>query len=668
MNSRLVGVARLARTVGLVLACAALGRGTASGQDCATVTKYQAAEEKANEAELQLKILLKAQKKPETKRLTGDLTAQLQTAKADVVARTSALADRNSELEKAQKAKKDYDDKKGISSLQKTIADLTRKIEALEKSRGDATAQAVDKLEAERTKIGSRLSDELSKPPLESTDRTRNAINEAATTATARIDAYKVRNSTAHGGETNTATLEPPALQCPSITNLLPAIANKQQDLITKRAAKNSYNRSGVFQETEESRRTLDELNGLLQTLQSEVANCERQALNTLTELERKNLEIEKADPERDVRDRETKLKTMRESRAVAQDQVKVLAEEGTALAENLSRAGESVASAEQALLDAENLVLEIQKNSDVADATKKRDDLKPDVQAAEQRKNEAKQQAQENLTNTDTRMATARATFTATSMKPAQTLPDVIAAYKSLVARWPSLDKAQRQQEKERFQRLEQSRANAIVDAEMLKVGAAESTRLLKISDGLQEFDCWVDIAPLRAQLAARATQASGGASLVRGQDFEFSNDTGWETAPFVEPLDDEMPDDIEKYTTEERIFPVKPGQWLSTGIQLKKGERFEVSATGTVKADASWRNREWGPNGFYWLGFSAYTLKGLVSDKLIEIGGSWGGTAPADGELKLGITRTYEKINAEDSGFTGSFRATVTIYKPKS
>ncbi len=116
-----------------------------------------------------------------------------------------------------------------------------------------------------------------------------------------------------------------------------------------------------------------------------------------------------------------------------------------------------------------------------------------------------------------------------------------------------------------------------------------------------------------------------------------------------------------------EARVFSVKPGQWFSTGIQLRKGERFEVTASGMVKADASWRNREWGPNGFYWIGFSAYTLKGLVSDKLIEIGDKWGGTAPADGELKLGITRTYEKINAEDSGFTGSFTATVTTFKPK-
>jgi hypothetical protein len=129
----------------------------------------------------------------------------------------------------------------------------------------------------------------------------------------------------------------------------------------------------------------------------------------------------------------------------------------------------------------------------------------------------------------------------------------------------------------------------------------------------------------------------------------------------------DDALPEDIAKYTTEERIFNVRPGQWLSTGIFLKNGESFGITATGTIKADASWRNREWGPGGFYWLGFSAYTLKGLVGGKLIEIGGGSGGTAPADGELKLGITRTYEKINAEDAGFQGSFKVVVTTTKPR-
>jgi hypothetical protein len=114
-----------------------------------------------------------------------------------------------------------------------------------------------------------------------------------------------------------------------------------------------------------------------------------------------------------------------------------------------------------------------------------------------------------------------------------------------------------------------------------------------------------------------------------------------------------------------EERVFSVRPGQWLPTGIHVKKGERFEISATGMVKATASWRNREWGPNGFYWLGFSAYALKGQVSDKLLAVGSSWSGIAPADGELKLGITRTYERINAEDAAFTGSFTATVTLRK---
>lgn len=122
-----------------------------------------------------------------------------------------------------------------------------------------------------------------------------------------------------------------------------------------------------------------------------------------------------------------------------------------------------------------------------------------------------------------------------------------------------------------------------------------------------------------------------------------------------------------VDTSSTEVRVFQVRPGQWLSTGVELKKGERFQVTATGRVKADASWRNREWGPNGFYWLGFSAYTLKGQVSERLLVIGGRWSGKAPSDGELKFGITRTYERINAEDAGFTGAFKVTVTLYRSK-
>lgn len=132
-------------------------------------------------------------------------------------------------------------------------------------------------------------------------------------------------------------------------------------------------------------------------------------------------------------------------------------------------------------------------------------------------------------------------------------------------------------------------------------------------------------------------------------------------------EKPEEEVPEDVVKFTKEERIFSVRPGQWLSTGIQLKKGQSFDITATGTIKADASWMNREWGPGGFYWLGFMAYTLKGMVGGKLIDIGGGSGGTAPEDGVLQLGITRTYEKINAEDSRFQGSFKVTVTVITPR-
>lgn len=57
------------------------------------------------------------------------------------------------------------------------------------------------------------------------------------------------------------------------------------------------------------------------------------------------------------------------------------------------------------------------------------------------------------------------------------------------------------------------------------------------------------------------------------------------------------------------------------------------------------------------------AYTLKALVGDKLIEIGSGGYFSAPVDGELKQGITWTYEKIHPGDSNLQGSFVATFTV-----
>lgn len=121
-------------------------------------------------------------------------------------------------------------------------------------------------------------------------------------------------------------------------------------------------------------------------------------------------------------------------------------------------------------------------------------------------------------------------------------------------------------------------------------------------------------------------------------------------------------------------QIFHVKPGAWQPTGIQLKKGQAFEISTTGSLNYSGS--ADKWGPGGTYQLGFYAYNLKGrfgagnsTLFDVALypnETGGSF--TAPADGQLELGITRTYENIQPDDSSIEGEFTATVTWQTPSA
>ena len=132
-------------------------------------------------------------------------------------------------------------------------------------------------------------------------------------------------------------------------------------------------------------------------------------------------------------------------------------------------------------------------------------------------------------------------------------------------------------------------------------------------------------------------------------------ANNSGTCTSPT-----DEAPSDIAENTSEVKVFRVTPGQWHSTGIQLKQGQSFQITATGKVTRQG---DREWGPGGYYLLGYMAYSLKAMVGKHLFEIGAGGGGVAPVDGELRLGITWTYAGINPDDSKLQGGFNATVTV-----
>ena len=186
----------------------------------------------------------------------------------------------------------------------------------------------------------------------------------------------------------------------------------------------------------------------------------------------------------------------------------------------------------------------------------------------------------------------------------------------------------------------------------------------LLAIKKSLEKYSCIKKVKERLDKLDKQLTKFGTGGSTSIASDMEDPF-VSLRELPSLDDLDgdtptDEVPDDIVKNTSEVKIFNVKPGQWLSTGIQLKKGQNFSITAKGTVKRE---KDRTWGPDGYYFIGFMAYTLKALVGDKLFEIGSDGSGTAPVDGVLKLGITSTYEKINPGDSKLQGSFVATVTI-----
>lgn len=204
-------------------------------------------------------------------------------------------------------------------------------------------------------------------------------------------------------------------------------------------------------------------------------------------------------------------------------------------------------------------------------------------------------------------------------------------------------------------------------------KRNEAEAERLRGIKDdaALQSFKCVKEVHEFIILVNQKINEVLAlKVSLASDSDFDDPNDEkiiipdDW-----FPPLDegegtdtptDEVPDDLVKNTSEVKVFNVRPGAWLSTGIQLKKGQQYSITAKGTVTRE---KDRTWGPDGYYLVGYMAHSLKALIGDKLVEIGSSHSGTAPVDGELKLGITWTYEGINPADSKHKGSFVATVII-----
>src|SRR5436190_21997390 len=65
-----------------------------------------------------------------------------------------------------------------------------------------------------------------------------------------------------------------------------------------------------------------------------------------------------------------------------------------------------------------------------------------------------------------------------------------------------------------------------------------------------------------------------------------------------------------------QQKTVIVSPGAWVGTGIQLKPGQHFQTTATGTITQRFGNEKRESGQGGYYYLGFQAWTLKSKVGD----------------------------------------------------
>ncbi len=114
-----------------------------------------------------------------------------------------------------------------------------------------------------------------------------------------------------------------------------------------------------------------------------------------------------------------------------------------------------------------------------------------------------------------------------------------------------------------------------------------------------------------------------------------------------------------------DEKTFSVAPGGWVATGIEIKPGQFFEISAKGTLKHPGG---RESGPDGYYWLGFQAWTFKYRIGEHPPNEGlhdsgsGATGFGGEKGGQLYLGVSNTYDPVPAE-SAVSGSFEVTVSF-----
>ena len=588
---------------------------------------------------------------------------RLEAAKRELDAKNAHLQGEERRLAEVQKEKGDFAGqvdkgtrlpvlKQEIEAKKKELADLETKI-----SQSTGLLTAITKLETAIADREAEITKRLPGLNLKDLDAAKREVGDRGKTDRDQIAAFRGElPGVATGGDLTTNLSQLP-LRCGRMGVTMSAIKTDTEKLLDLR--RRQRNPQADYKALEAK------INRDLQTLQAEAGSCESDAMAEIAKLEGdrvKLVPLQDQDP--------------RPKRDLAIKQLEALEQELKSLTQDqgmfVNKVAEQTLNVEKAKTNrdaAQRLVTAIQAEYDVSVATAARDEAKTALDDAMSRRDEALKEAEVVRVSSDKRTEpAAKEALRAQIEAQLKAGEDYTQEELDLNKRQATMrDKAARDAADKAFQQKWTNRRNGLTNKRFQELRDQQVTRLRDMQRKLRDFtECWPEVNQTITQLEGMATTLGGRSSVVAGSDFEFSDDEGWERWPRNRgPASDELPDDISKYTTEEKIYFVRPGQWLSTGIQLKKGESFGITASGTVKADASWLNREWGPGGFYFLGFMAYNLKGLVGGKLIELGASGGGTAAADGELQLGITKTYEQIWPTDSRFTGGFKVTVSVTK---
>ena len=116
------------------------------------------------------------------------------------------------------------------------------------------------------------------------------------------------------------------------------------------------------------------------------------------------------------------------------------------------------------------------------------------------------------------------------------------------------------------------------------------------------------------------------------------------------------------------QKTFTIRPGQdWKSTGLNLKTGDPFYVSAR---VSNTPPKGTTCNPAGYYFIGISDYwavkARTDTVAAHLQDIGAGGAFTALSDGQLEIAATRTYEATDPTALSIDCEYQITISTAGP--